>query len=69
MKASNHFVPEVVYRSVAGRAVELLGRVALLADRLGVPQSTVLAWLSGSDVPSPRLFHKMMAILQAADSQ
>jgi transcriptional regulator with XRE-family HTH domain len=49
--------------------VELLGRVALLADRLGVSQSTVLAWLSGNDVPSPRLFHKMLDILQAAETR
>ena len=69
MKVSDHFVPEVVYRSVAGRAVELLGRVALLADRLGVSQATILAWLAGNDVPSPRLFHKMMDIIQAAESR
>jgi len=58
---------ETLHSRVVRRACELVGGHEALAERLGVSPGMVRVWLAGNVVPVPRLFFRMVDIVQDAD--
>jgi hypothetical protein len=60
-------VANTLYSRVVTRASEALGGPRNLADRIGVSTLMVRAWMSGSLLPPPRYFFKVVDILHEAE--